>query len=731
MPEKDIGNPNSPIRTALTHMSLPDNSVPDVYDLENKNGSGAGFGGLNVEDTPLAAVSNTGAAKYSPQFKFRTFQNPYPRVEAPEFNHRRQQTLAFLAGINSIGAAASALFGSPESAMLFGNTVKQYGGIAQQYASAFDKLNEQARIANMEADAKNAIAASNFARDERTDYNRWVNEQVDNARLQELTDNRLQNDEIRRRKNAQDMEDTEVLRDRMNELVTSIQNSKDISEQDKRNRIAVIQSAYQRKNPTALARAIKVQGDPVAFLDDETQYKTAMNPAQVDNIYSLIDDRNTKNAIAYDRLTQSNNRFAVGVGVKKEVAWQAYRDAVSTYGGNSPQATSAYNYANSLEGSYKGLFSGNNGSGARPNIRVNPESLSNADIVDRIAIPEGAGVTQYTALRNPDGSPGSAWGTYQITRAAWNRYARAAGVTKQHGDPNTTNDEQRRVAIKMIEDLRQRHGAEGAVVAYFAGEGDPAVSNPSLRNYNTRPAANPNNMSIGAYLGNVFGGDYGRGGGIAPVQMGSPYPNRVIGGKFKGSDGKYYIPFSDDGKTKQYADVTGVDEAVAREAIAGNTFSGKVITGSDGAANKPSAKQDNPTWIGQSQNGNIKWRSDEERTAVQTLWRRVTSLATYSGDKGQKAPSIKAQINSFKNQGVLSNNTANDWLQRVDQSMSGREASDIAGVIRDYQRAYKGTKRSDARDRHFNDLRDYIQNAHQQKNITDAEYATLKKQLGF
>ncbi|WP_418925427.1 transglycosylase family protein [Dialister succinatiphilus] len=92
-----------------------------------------------------------------------------------------------------------------------------------------------------------------------------------------------------------------------------------------------------------------------------------------------------------------------------------------------------------------------------------PQSADPAStILDAIGGQESGG--DYTA---ENGSTG-AYGKYQITDDTWNTYADKAGVGK---DAERTPENQEKVAKYMMDKYYKEYGTDGAIIAWYAGEG--------------------------------------------------------------------------------------------------------------------------------------------------------------------------------------------------------------------------------------------------------------------
>lgn len=92
-----------------------------------------------------------------------------------------------------------------------------------------------------------------------------------------------------------------------------------------------------------------------------------------------------------------------------------------------------------------------------------PQSADPAStILDAIGGQESGG--DYTA---ENGSTG-AYGKYQITDDTWNTYADEAGVGK---DAERTPENQEKVAKYMMDKYYKKYGTDGAIIAWYAGEG--------------------------------------------------------------------------------------------------------------------------------------------------------------------------------------------------------------------------------------------------------------------
>nr|DAU85558.1 MAG TPA: crystallin beta/gamma motif-containing protein [Caudoviricetes sp.] len=92
-----------------------------------------------------------------------------------------------------------------------------------------------------------------------------------------------------------------------------------------------------------------------------------------------------------------------------------------------------------------------------------PQSADPAStILDAIGGQESGG--DYTA---ENGSTG-AYGKYQITDDTWNTYADEAGVGK---DAERTPENQEKVAKYMMDKYYREYGTDGAIIAWYAGEG--------------------------------------------------------------------------------------------------------------------------------------------------------------------------------------------------------------------------------------------------------------------
>lgn len=92
-----------------------------------------------------------------------------------------------------------------------------------------------------------------------------------------------------------------------------------------------------------------------------------------------------------------------------------------------------------------------------------PQSADPAStILDAIGGQESGG--DYTAENSSTG----AYGKYQITDDTWNTYADEAGVGK---DAERTPENQEKVAKYMMDKYYKEYGTDGAIIAWYAGEG--------------------------------------------------------------------------------------------------------------------------------------------------------------------------------------------------------------------------------------------------------------------
>lgn len=112
-----------------------------------------------------------------------------------------------------------------------------------------------------------------------------------------------------------------------------------------------------------------------------------------------------------------------------------------------------------------------------------------------------------------NGSTG-AYGKYQITDDTWNTYADAAGVG---ADAERTPENQEKVAKYMMDKYYHEFGTDGAIVAWYAGEGTARdfVNGKLSEEAMNRPQ--PGGPSIAEYLASVKSRIKGPVGGGAPV----------------------------------------------------------------------------------------------------------------------------------------------------------------------------------------------------------------------
>lgn len=124
-----------------------------------------------------------------------------------------------------------------------------------------------------------------------------------------------------------------------------------------------------------------------------------------------------------------------------------------------------------------------------------PQSADPAStILDAIGGQESGG--DYTA---ENGSTG-AYGKYQITDDTWNTYADEAGVGK---DAERTPENQEKVAKYMMDKYYKEYGTDGAIIAWYAGEGTARAFVSGELSDEALHRPQPGGPSIADYLASV------------------------------------------------------------------------------------------------------------------------------------------------------------------------------------------------------------------------------------